>query len=92
MTSKERMAAWYDTYIVKGWYKTWTVWLAALAVLGPELLQIASENIDLVFDVLPIISDGTKSTLRLVLLCVIPIARAVKQAGLPKPVEPKTEA
>lgn len=85
------LSNWYDTYIVKGWYKTWTVWLAVFAVAGPEMLQLATEHIDLVFDALPIISDGTKATLRLVLLCIIPIARALKQAQVqvPAPVEPK---
>lgn len=83
---KERLAAWYNLYIVKGWYKTYTFWLSAAALVGPELpglLQMVLDNFDTFSSAAPVLSDGTKATIRVALLIAIPIARAIKQNKLP---------
>ena len=86
---KARAAFWYDTHIVKGWYKTWTVWLSIIALVGPDLLQVALDNADTFFSAIPLLSDSSKAQLRILFLIVIPVVRAIKQRNLPAPVEPQ---
>lgn len=74
-----RLTAFYERFIVREWYMKWSVWLACLAVVGPEILQTLSQNIDLFFVAVPQINDSTKATIRLVMLCLIPLVRAIKQ-------------
>lgn len=81
---KQRIIDWYNQHIVKGWYKTWTVWAAALAVALPELAQVALVNADTFFSAVPVLDDTTKAQLRVFLIVIIPIVRALKQANLPK--------
>lgn len=81
---KQRIIDWYNQHIVKGWYKTWTVWAAALAVALPELAQVALVNADTFFSAVPVLDDTTKAQLRVLLIVIIPIVRALKQANLPK--------
>ena len=83
----EKLVAWYNLHIVKGWYKTWTVWAAAAALLLPDLLQLLLENADLVFSSLAPMEDETKARLRLVMIAVIPVLRSLKQKSLPKPLD-----
>ena len=80
---KQKLIDWYNAHIVKGWYMTWTAWLAAIALVGPELLQIALDNFDTFVTAVPLLSDGTKATIRVVLLIAIPVVRAIKQKSLP---------
>lgn len=80
---KQKLIDWYNAHIVKGWYATWTVWLAAIAVVGPELLQVALDNFDTFVTAVPLLSDSTKATIRVVLLIAIPVVRAIKQKNLP---------
>lgn len=83
------MKAWlvdlYNRFIVKGWWRKHTVWIATLAALVPALLPVLGENVDLLAQVIPYISDDTKALIRLVALCAIPIAAAWKQASLQPP-------
>lgn len=81
---KQRIIDWYNQHIVKCWYKTWTVWAAALAVALPELAQVALVNADTFFSAVPVLDDTTKAQLRVFLIVIIPIVRALKQANLPK--------
>jgi hypothetical protein len=83
---KQQLTDWCNTHIVKGWYKTYTFWLSAAAVLGPELpglLQLALDNFDTFATAVPLLSDSTKSMIRLALLFAIPVVRAIKQKSLP---------
>ena len=80
---KARLTDWYNKHIVKGWYATWTVWLSVLALVGPELLQVALDNFDTFVTAVPLLSDSAKASIRVVLLVAIPIMRAVKQKNLP---------
>src|SRR4051812_15783831 len=89
MNLKQSLSFWYDTYIVKGWYKTWTVWLSVVALVGPDLLQVALDNADTFFSAIPLMSDTTKAQLRIAFLILIPVVRAIKQKNLPAPVEPQ---
>ena len=83
---KERLTAWYNMYIVKGWYRTWSLWLAVLAIFGPavpDLIQILLDNWDTALTAVPVFSESTKATIRLALLVAIPVVRALKQPNLP---------
>lgn len=80
---KARLTDWYNKHIVKGWYATWTVWLSVAALVGPDLLQVALDNFDTFVTAVPLLSDSTKSMIRIVLLVAIPIVRAIKQKNLP---------
>jgi hypothetical protein len=81
---KQRLIDWYNQHIVKGWYRTWTVWAAALAVALPELIQVAIDNADTFFMAVPVLDDTSKAQLRVLLIVIIPIVRALKQPTLPK--------
>lgn len=80
---KQRLTNWYNEHIVKGWYKTWTVWLSVAALVGPELLQVVLDNLDTFVTAVPLLSDGAKAQIRIVLLIAIPVVRALKQSSLP---------
>lgn len=80
---KQQLIDWYNAHIVKGWYKTYTVWLSVAALVGPELLQVALDNFDTFVTAVPLLSDGTKSLIRVALLVAIPVVRAIKQQNLP---------
>jgi hypothetical protein len=82
-TLKQRLVDWDNRYIVKGWYKTYTVWLSVAALVGPELLQVALDNFDTFVTAVPLVSDSTKSMIRIALLIAIPVVRAIKQTNLP---------
>lgn len=80
---KQYLTDLYNRFIVKGWYKTYTVWLSVAALVGPELLQIALDNFDTFVMAVPLLSDSTKSMIRIALLIAIPVVRAIKQKNLP---------
>lgn len=83
---KQKLIDLYNAHIVKGWYKTYTFWLSFAALVGPELpnlLQVVLDNFDVFSAAIPLLGDGTKSGIRIVLLMAIPIARALKQPSLP---------
>jgi len=83
---KQQLTDWYNAHIVKGWYKTYTFWLSLVALVGPELpglLQVVLDNFDTFTTAVPLLSDGTKATIRVVLLVAIPLVRAIKQQNLP---------
>lgn len=80
---KQQLTDWYNKHIVKGWYATWTVWLSVAALVGPELLQVALDNLDTFVTAVPLLSDSTKSAIRIALLIAIPVVRAIKQKNLP---------
>lgn len=83
MTIKQRLTDFYNEHIVKGWYATWTVWLSVLALVGPELLQVALDNLDVFIAAAPVLSDTAKAQVRIGLLILIPVVRAIKQKNLP---------
>lgn len=88
---KRRLIDWHGKYIVKGWYKTYTFWLSMAALIGPELpdlLQIVLDNFDAFTTAVPLLGDGTKATIRIILLMAIPIVRAVKQPSVPPKDQP----
>ena len=66
-------------YIVPGWWRMWSVWASGLALLLPDLLQLALDNLDTAFTALPVMDDAHKAQLRMLLIVIIPIVRAIKQ-------------
>ncbi len=82
------MYDWFKSKIVPGFVKKWTFLIATFAVLAPELVTLAGDHVDLLADVIPYISDSTKSLIRLVALCAIPVAAAWKQASVPPKDQP----
>lgn len=90
-----RLVAWYNEKIVKGWYKTYTVMMAAAALLLPDilqqLLQIGVDNLDAVYVLIGPMEETTKLKLRLALIALIPVVRAIKQPKLQPPQEPAND-
>ena len=67
--------------LVQNWkalWKAWTVQLAALGILLPDLLQVLADNSALI----PWFDDGYKSGLRLACLILIVLLRPVQQKSL----------
>lgn len=92
MTIPQPLIDFYNRHIVKGWYKTWTVWLAAAAAIlpaVPDLVQLLLDNWDTAVTAVPVFSDSTKATIRLVLLVLIPVVRAIKQKNVPPAIDPE---
>lgn len=67
--------------VVPGWWKKYTVWLATIGVILPDLLQWALDNIELL-GMVGAMSDETKGTMRLVIMALIPVAAAWKQRSV----------
>lgn len=64
----------------KSLWKSWSVQLAAVGILLPDLLQVIADNSAL----LPWFDDGMKSGLRLACLILIVLLRPIKQKSLSK--------
>lgn len=67
--------------LVENWkalWKSWTVQLAALGILLPDILQVVADNSAL----LPWFDDEFKNALRLACLVLIVFARHMKQESL----------
>lgn len=60
-------------------WKKWSVQLAALGILVPELLQLVADN----STALPWFDDSTKNTLRLACLACVILARSLQQKAAP---------
>ena len=61
-------------------WKAWTIQLAALGIVLPDLLQVLADNSSL----MPWFDDGTKSALRLACLILIVVLRPIQQKALTK--------
>ena len=86
MSFKEKVTTWYNEHVVKGWYKTWTVWAAVLAAALPslpDLLQLIVDHLDTISLSIPKLDDTLKQQIRFGALIVIPFLRATKQKNLP---------
>jgi len=67
--------------LVENWkalWKAWTIQLAAMGILLPDLLQVIADNSALI----PWFDDGYKSGLRLACLILIVLLRPVQQKSL----------
>ena len=67
--------------LVEHWqrfYKAWTVQVAALGVLLPEILGLIADN----SHALPWVDEEVKSVIRLCCLISIPVLRVLKQRSL----------
>lgn len=64
---------------IKDWwinfYKLWSVQVAALGLLLPEILQLLADN----SSVVPYFDEATKSFIRVVCLILVILLRGVKQ-------------
>lgn len=68
--------------LVHNWrtlYRAWSIRIAALGVVLPEVLQIIADNTDS----LEWLDSGYKSGIRLVCLIGVVLARPVKQKEIP---------
>ena len=63
----------------RNFYKLWSVQVAALGLMLPELLQLLADNSQF----LPHFDEGTKSLIRMVCLAAVIVLRGIKQE--PKP-------
>lgn len=74
------MRDFYNKHFVAGWWRTWSVWLAALAIVLPGGLQWLLDNMALLsaFQM----TDSNKETLRVILVALIPLARSLRQKAL----------
>lgn len=61
-------------------WKAWTIQLAALGIVLPDLLQVLADNSDL----MPWFDASTKSSLRLACLILIVVLRPIQQKALAK--------
>jgi hypothetical protein len=67
--------------LVENWHTLWRAWsmrIAALGILTPEVLQLIADNTDS----LEWLDGGYKSGIRLVCLIGVVLARPVKQGAL----------
>lgn len=64
--------------------KSWAIWVAAIGLALPELLEFLANN----SDTLPL-TDEWKSTVRTVALALVIVARVVQQKSLSGPTTPK---
>jgi hypothetical protein len=69
-------------HIVPGWWRKYTVWLSTLALILPDLLQWALDNLDFL-GMVGKLDDATKAHARMVILALIPLAAMVKQKSIP---------
>ena len=70
----------YNEHIVKEWYASWVVWLSAAALLLPDALQWGLDHFVLMDSIS--IDNATKNTIRVVIVALIPLARAIRQKSL----------
>lgn len=67
--------------LVEDWRKLWRSWSVMVAVLGaalPELLQVVADNTDL----MPWLTAGDKSGIRLACLILVIVLRPIRQNSL----------
>ena len=67
--------------LIDDWHKLWRSWSVIAAVVGaalPELLQVVADNSDL----LPGLTVGDKSGIRLACLVLVVVVRPIRQAAL----------
>jgi hypothetical protein len=69
-------------HIVPGWWRKYTVWLSTIALILPDLLQWALDNLDFL-GMVGKLDDATKAHARMVILALIPLAAMVKQKSIP---------
>jgi len=79
---KQKIIDWYNAHIVAGWYQAWAIWVAVIAALSPYLVDLLQYTLDhwTTAGSYLNLQDSTKEAIRLVLLLVVlPAARAWKQ-------------
>lgn len=67
--------------LIEGWHKlakAWSMQVAALGVVAPDVLNLVAENINGV----ALLDDGLKSTIRLVCLVAVVLLRPIKQGSV----------
>ena len=67
--------------LVGNWRELWKSWCVMVAVLGtllPELLQVVADNTDLI----PSLTAGDKSGIRLACLILVVVLRPIRQNSL----------
>lgn len=89
MTAPEKTAAlsrakaaatdWYNLRIVNGWYKKWSTWALAAALVAPDVIQFALLNWDGLSLVFPTMDSTTKERLRYALIALAFVLRQLQQ-------------
>ena len=67
--------------LVQDWHKLWKSWSVMVALLGavlPELLQLLADNTDL----MPWLTAGDKSGIRLTCLILVVVLRPIQQQSM----------
>ena len=67
--------------LVQDWHRLWKSWSVMVALLGavlPELLQLVADNTDL----MPWLTSGDKSTIRLACLVLVVVLRPIQQKSM----------
>jgi hypothetical protein len=69
----------YNRRIVNGWYKKWSTWALAAALLAPDAIQFALLNWDALNVVFPAMDATTKERLRYALIASAFVLRQLQQ-------------
>ena len=64
--------------MVKSWWKSWSLWAAAVGVALPEILQLIADNTSL----LVFLPPEWHGVIRLVALILVLILRPIKQKNM----------
>lgn len=85
MTLKERFFAWYDKYISAGYKTAWSWWANGIGLViagGPDALNWALSNFDLITSAMPTLSLEHKSQLLLATNALAFVLRMIQQKSV----------
>lgn len=74
-----RAIAFYNRRIVLGWYRKWSTWAMAAAIVLPDGVQLLLDHLDILSVAIPQLDPVTKERLRLVLIALAFVLRLAKQ-------------
>lgn len=74
-----RAIAFYNRRIVLGWYRKWSTWAMAAAIVLPDGVQLLLDHLDVLSAALPQLDPVTKERLRLSLITLAFVLRMAKQ-------------